>query len=186
MNFLHDLPQGERDLLVALPYRVGLYISESDETGGDEADAAEAKALYDIVSAYARDVFGSEMITYIMTEMLAREPQWQQWHENIANVPAECAEAVQILSQITDTKQVNAFKRFVLEIGESVALSFQEYGADTPLVERAKMFVAFVYSKFHAKKHKSASKNWDLFVHISVAERQALRVLANSLRAVYI
>lgn len=53
--YLENFSKEQQDFLVALPYRVGLWISATDDTGGHESDAVEKQALEQVIVAYVED-----------------------------------------------------------------------------------------------------------------------------------
>ena len=94
--------------------------------------------------------------------------------------------ALDILYESVDEKEVNAFKNHLLEIGESVALAFREYGKETPFMDKVKIFFTYHMEKRQADKRGIPYKNWEQFLNISLDERNALRSVAKALDTVYI
>lgn len=186
MNFLDVLTADQRDLLVSLPYRVGLYVSESDKTGGNTSDEQEMVALDSIITGYAREVFGSETVQYVISETVNRKSEWPRWSTNLDGVQVECHRAIDILSEHVDPKEVSAFKAHLVEIGESVALAFREYGKSTPIMDKMKMYIHYYKSKSHAAKANKPAKTWDQFLNISLDERKALCNIAHALGTSYV
>lgn len=186
MNFLDQLPAAERKLLVSLPYRVGLYISQSDQSGGGESDEAEMRALDSIITAYSQEVFGAETVQYVIGETVQRKEEWKDWDADFSQIEHDCHVAIDVLSNAVDVKEVSAFKRHLIEIGENVALAFREYGAKTPLADKVRMYCAFAKSKKLSKIAGERVKEWDEFINISLDERKALQSIANALNITYI
>jgi len=186
MNFLDQLMPDQRNLLVSLPYRVGLYISQSDQSGGDESDQAEMDALSSIVVAYSQEIFGAETVQYIVGETVQRKAEWEEWSKDLETLEGECHKAIDILSEAVDEKEVSAFKRSLLEIGESVALAFREYGADTPIMDKIKIYMFYMKSRKEAAQKGIVAMEWDQFINISIDERKALQTIANALNTTYI
>ncbi len=186
MNFLDQLSKEERDILVALPYRVGYFVSQSDQTGGDDSDEAEMQALDNIITGYSQEVFCAETVQYIISETVKRKSEWESWSDNLENIGNECHKALDILYENVDEKEVNAFKNHLLEIGESVALAFREYGDKTPLIDKIKMRMIFHKEKRQAEKVGIVYKDWEQFINISLDERRALRSVATALDTIYI
>lgn len=186
MNFLDQLLPDQRTLLVSLPYRVGLYISQSDQSGGEESDDAELKALSSIITAYSQEVFGAETVQYIISETVSRKNEWDEWSKDMETIEGECHRAVDILSNAVDAKEVSAFKRSMLEIGESVALAFREYGQSTPVMDKIKIYMFYMKSRKEAARQGFVAMEWDQFINISLDERKALQTVANALNTTYI
>lgn len=186
MNFLDQLPTEHRTLLVSLPYRVGLFISQSDETGGDESDEAEMQALDNIITGYSQEVFGAETVQYVISETVSRKSEWDQWSKDLDGLDADCHRAIDILSNVVDDKEVSAFKNHLIEIGESVALAFREYGAHTSLFNKIRVYIFYMRGKMEASKKGELYKDWEQFINISLDERKALRFIAEALNTKYI
>ncbi len=186
MNFLDELTTDQRTLVVSLPYRVGLYISQSDETGGDESDDLEMEALDSIVTGYAQEVFGAETVQYVISETVSRKNEWEEWGRDLSDIHSDLYKSIDILSDSVHEKEVNAFKRHLIEIGESVALAFREYGDHTSLIDKFKMYKYYLRGKKHAKKYEYNYKNWEQFINISLDERKALDGVASALGMTYV
>ncbi len=186
MSFLDQLSEDQRKLLVSLPYRVGLFISRSDSTGGDDSDDAEMQALDDLITGYSQEVFGAETVQYIVGETVNRKAEWGDWSKDLNNIEDDCYKAIDILSSNVDEKEVNAFKKHLIEIGESVALAFREYGETTSMIDKIKVYLFYIKGKKHAVKHNQPYKDWEQFINISLDERKALRTIATAINTVYI
>jgi len=100
MKYLSKLPQDIQDLVVSLPFRVGLFISESDQTGGDESAEAERKALENIVTFYVEDTVKGEFAHEVMLHTLNNKSKWNDWSENIGKVPEECLHLTYMLKDV--------------------------------------------------------------------------------------
>ena len=172
--------------MVSLPYRVGLFVSHSDQTGGGASDEAEMQALSNIITGYAQEVFGAETVQYVISETVSRRAEWAAWSENLSALEGECHRAIDILSEAVDEKEVSAFKNHLLEIGESVALAFREYGASASFFYKLRLYLFYVKGKREAAKRGEPYKDWEQFINISLDERKALCMIARSLGVVYI
>lgn len=186
MSFLDELPEHDRNLLVSLPYRVGLYVSQSDTSGGDDSDEAEMQALSNIITAYSQEVFGAETVQYIISETVKRRGDWSKWSANLDGLESECHQAIDVLSGAVDVKEVSAFKNHLIEIGESVALAFREYGESTPFLDKLRVYLLYISGKYKAAKKGDGYKDWEQFINISLDERKALRKIAGALDIQYI
>ncbi len=186
VNFLDQLTQQQRDMIVSLPYRVGLHISQSDDTGGDESDEIEAQTLNNLLTGFSQEVFGAETVQYVIGEAVQRKADWPKWAEAVNSVEEDCHKTISILSDIVDPKEVSAFKGCMVEIGESVAMAFREYSDDMPIFQKLKFFLAYHKGKSQAEKLKRAYKSYDEFLNISLKERKALCDIAHALGTFYV
>ncbi len=171
----------EKRLIVQLPYRVGLYISESDQSGGDESDAEETQVLSNIIHGFAHDVMGAESIQHIISTTLMLKEQWADWGNDLDKVPEECALAVDVIDNHVGAKDAKAFATQMYEIGEAVALAFKEYEEGNAVKDLIVRFQYFV-DQGRAKRHGLREKTYDEYISISSDERTALKKLAKGLQ----
>ncbi len=180
MTFLDKLTEDQRETIISLPYRAGLWVSRSDAEGGAEAEAKELQALSGIVHAFAEEMFGSEVMQHIMSATLKKKDQWPRWAEKIAAVPEDCRIAVDVIAEYGDLKDVNVFRNHLMEIGEAVALAFREGPPRRSFLATLRARIAYSASRKAGKK-----KSFEQFMRISPGERKALAALAESLGASY-
>ena len=145
----------------------------------------EQRALSSILNGYAQEVFGSETVQYIISETISKQSKWTEWAGELNNVEQDCHKAVDLLSDLVDQKEVNAFKQHLMEIGESVAMAFREQH-DLGMFARFKLFLDYKKDRKLAEQKKMAVKSWDQFLNISMHERRALRMIAGALNMTYI
>jgi hypothetical protein len=176
MNFLDTLTPDQRETIISLPYRVGLWVSDSDSSGGDEANTNEIQALSNILHGFNEDMFGSETMQYIMSETLAKRDHWPQWSKDVASVPQDCRLAIDILKEKASVKDVNAFRNHLMEIGEAVAMAFHEEGARSTF----SAYISYMFGKFRKNRASSIGSFQD-YLRISVNEHKALHALAGAL-----
>lgn len=171
----------EKRLIVQLPYRVGLYVSESDQGGGDESDAQEAQVLENLIHGFAHDVMGAESIQHIISTTIMLKDQWAEWGDNLDNVPQECKKAFNVMEQHVSSKDARAFATQMYEIGEAVALAFTEY-EEGDFVQDLKTRFEYFRDQMRAKRMGLRPKSYEEYISISADERMALKKLAAGLQ----
>lgn len=181
MDILEQLSDEQRDLIFRLPYRAGMWVSLADRTGGDESQAREEQVLHGLLHGFSGQVFGSEFIQHIMAGTLACEGQWPQWKAEIEAFPSECERAIAVLRDVTDAKEVNAFVIRLMEIGEAVATAFRENPNDLPFGQKMRLYVLYLKSVLGKKQAVS----FDMFMQVSLDERDALNRMAQVLGTRY-
>lgn len=182
MSVLDGFTPDQKDLLVALPYRVGLWLSQSDHAGGEQAADAELRALSAIIHGFAEDVFGSEFLQYVMRETIARKAEWPAWGERLERVPDECAQAPEILGMYLADKEIKVYAARLMEIAEAVALAFREHEGKPPVRERLSVFWAYWRARLRRGRGAGRTlRSMDYFLSISRKERAALRDLSRIL-----
>lgn len=126
-TFFSSLSDDEKVALVKLPYRVGLFVSESDSTGGDEAGEAEKLVLRSIIQSMAEDFCKCELVQRVMQQTMKYKAHWSRWEENLEEVPIECKTLVWLMSQHgIDADDSMSVRRTLLEIAVYVAKAFNE------------------------------------------------------------
>lgn len=181
MMWLGQLPAADQRLLVRLPYRVGLFVSSADTTGGLVAEMEERQALRVLLTAYVQDTLKSQQIQVLMNETIAQQNDWPQWGENLNAVPNECAQALTILSPILTAKELNAFKGNLIEVALTVAMAFREVGSNVSLLSRARIYLRLWRDRWQAFIGGQAMSAQDEILNVSAAEQQALQALATAL-----
>lgn len=177
MSFLKSLSRDHRLMITSLPYRVGVWISQSDMEGGWDADLRERTMLENIITGFTQDVFGSEAVQHIMTDTLAQKDKWPEWAAKPGNVLEDCKRALRVLQDHVDEKELRAFCLRLQEIAEAVALAFRE--EDSGKLRDKILTIAEYYSeRFFARLKGQDFMALDRYRNISRAEREALRELA--------
>lgn len=116
----------DETVLVSLPYRVGLFLSFSDTSGGFEAQEAEMQSLSNILREFAEDFCKSEFSQKVLMETLRQRAQWPAWSNNVENVPEEARHICDLLEAQFDDRALRAFKEVLVEIALAVAMAFHE------------------------------------------------------------
>ncbi len=176
MSFLDELTLDQRQLLVRLPYRVGLWISQSDATGGEASDAREMQALSNILHGFAEEVFGAEAIQFIISETVNNEAQWSEWGDDLDQVLSECERASGLISYYVGEKEARAFQMQIFDIAEAVAMAFTEHEHLQSAWQRFSVRLSYLYARL-----TGAQRSFEEFCSISAAERKALMQLSQVL-----
>jgi hypothetical protein len=171
---------------VRLPYRVGVWVSQSDITGGAAADDEELTALNNILHGFDGQVFGSEFLQYVMAETLENKDKWDQWGQKIEKVPEECQKAIDVLGDYLGHKERVAYANRLMEIGEAVAMAFREYDENLGMIQKLMLFLEYQGNKKKAARHDKIIRSFDEYLNISANERKALGEIAKALGTVYV
>lgn len=164
--------EADREKLVALPYRIGLYVSHADVTGGWEAQDAEMQTLTTILQAYSEDFCKNEFVQGLLMQTLAGRAHWPRWTQALAEVPGECVAAIYDLRGALEPKQLSAFQEQMMDIALAVAQAYREdRQAATP--ESPGMLARLL--------GRATRENCFAHLNISLSERLALERLAEAL-----
>jgi len=176
---LNKLSPQDEEMVVALPYRVGMFVSHSDASGGVESEQKEKDALVNILSQFSEDFCKSEVAQRILQLSVARKEKWPEWNNNLESVPKECEQAVDILSGIVEDKDVFSFKEIIIDVALSVAMAFRERDVQAGAAPNGSAggIGAFFKNLF------SGAKKPDPFEHMNVspAEKKVLMQLSEAM-----
>ncbi len=186
MTVLDKLSDAQRLLIASLPYRVGVWVSHSDQSGGTDSEEKEREVLKNLIHGFSYEVFGSELLQYIMADTVAQQEHWSDWEKDVEDIPEECEAAVDILRSYVDDKDVNAYTTRLMEIGEAVALAFREHDYNLSFFQKSKLYLEYVFLRWRAKKHQPHVHSFEQFLYISPHERRALSIVAKRLGASYL
>jgi hypothetical protein len=186
---ISDFSPDQQSLLIALPYRVGYWVSVSDQSGGEESSVLETRALGEIITSYVEDYCKSEFAQRLLEQTLAHKIQWPVWHAGIDRVLDECRAAMDILTEKLEPKELHSFCLNLMEIGRTVAMAYAEEGAmqkpspSTSSASLVETMTGWVLSLFGAAD--STEEDYDTLdnLRISHTEREALTRIAESLAA---
>ena len=179
MSYLSKLPDDVRQLVISLPFRVGYFLSVSDQTGGDDADEAEQRALHNIVAFYVEDTVKSEFAHEVMIETLNQRARWDTWKDNIAAVPDECERVVYMMQKIIDDKEIAAYKSNLLDVAVAVAEAYCEAANVHDPLGKIKLAVQRVINQIAAALSDDEQKRPEKsLINISQLEREAIALLA--------
>lgn len=178
---LNALPDDIRQLIIKLPYRVGLFISMSDQSGGEDSDEAEMAALANVVTYYVEDYCKSEFAQSVMLETLRHKADWPSWHADIEHVHEDCKKVFDALTDQLEMKDILAFKNNLLEIAIAVAMAYREFDTSDPWIERFKIYLDILIERIKAMIRGETSQSFDQMLNISRDEKAALNKLAGTL-----
>ncbi len=175
------IPAHEKDLIIKLPYRVGVWVSESDDVGGEEADVQEIQTLKALIVAYVEDFLKTEFVQLVMEQTVSHRNEWDSWAMNVETVPEECKQVVEFLDGKLSEKELVAFKNNILEIGYSVAMAYREFDDEAGLGEKFRVYLALMIDRLRAVITKEAVQSSVEALNISAAEQEALDKIKSSL-----
>lgn len=182
---LEQLSPDQKLVIVSLPYRVGVLVSKCDQSGGRAANVQELEALANILEGFTQQVFGSELLQYVMAGTMENKERWGEWAADLGAIYTDCEKAVDILHGLSDAKDVGAYRTRLMEIGETVAVAFREFEV-MGFGEKLKAYLSYMSARGKARKLKQPYKSFDDFLNISMKERAVLQKIAKALGTYYI
>lgn len=181
MAFLKEFNRDEHDMLVSLPYRVGLWVSSSDATGGTDSDSQEVQALERAINGIVQGMFESAFVHEVMGETFLRKDEWRVWGANVQTVPTDCVAAIKFMQGRLPARDIDAYRHILMQIGLDVARAFREYDKSEPLFYRMIRGISIAVDRLFGIMHGEKYVSEDL-LNISYEEDVALNELAKALR----
>jgi hypothetical protein len=170
MATLNKMEKDERDLIVGLPYRVGIWISHADDEEGSADDRREHKAVEKILHRFAGQIERYPFISAVLRETLAQRNSWERWAENSLDVLPDCEKALVIVNKTGNREAVINYRKILMKIANDVAGAHGEFGE----FESESGFTKLISGLLGSKR--------DDFMNISPSEDEALERLAGVLR----
>ena len=180
MAFLEKFLAEEKAMLVSLPYRVGIWISIIDRSGGAESSGAEIAALEKIIDQKAQGMFESAFVHEVMVETCTHRSDWPQWAGRAQDVPADSEKAVAIIAAKLPPHDLDAYRQNVMYIAVEVAKAFREFDAQVPFLSRAFDLIRMFLDKLTGATRGGAHEFANL-KNISYEEDVALARLSKAL-----
>lgn len=130
MTKLSDFSNEDAELIVSLPYRVGMHISYAEDEDGEQDDEREMQAMEACIKEVAKLHEGSEFIKEIALEVLRSKGKWGAWSQGVFNIAPSCEKAVIALKTEGSKDDVKSYIRMVIEVATAVAQAYGEFGED--------------------------------------------------------
>jgi hypothetical protein len=130
MSQYEMLTPEQRGLLVGLIYRVGIWISHSDDEDGENDDKREMKALSQIIHSLAHAEEASEFLRTIAKNTLSRKEKWPLWADHSFDILADAENAMEVLRANVAKEEAAEYRAALLRISEAVASAHGEFGFD--------------------------------------------------------
>jgi hypothetical protein len=178
MTNLSEFSNEERALLVSVPYRVGIWISNCDDNEKSKFDdKRERQALEGTIVCLAGLHRKMPFAASIMKDIQSNKSLWSGWEAQASESAtlADCQKAIDLiqdkqLSTKTPARALKEYKQTVWQIGIIVAQAFGEQ-IDPDNEMHADRFVAWLGSFVSAPKMAKSPEN------MSVKEKTALKKL---------
>ena len=120
----------EHALLVSLPYRVGVWISNVDDNAGTQIDDKdERRVLEQTIAKFAAASDKIPVAAAVMQDVQSSKSNWVQWDAMATEgaVLADAAKVVTFAKKHFDEKQLNQYRETIWRIGVFVAQAYGEH-----------------------------------------------------------
>ncbi len=180
MTLLSSFSLSEAELLVSLPYKVGVWVSHADDEEGERDDALEMKALETCIKAIAKLHEDQPFIKDVSRETLRQKDLWPEWTDQSFNALRDGEQAMALLAGKASQDDRKNYKAVILEIATTVAQAFGEFGSFDDGDDEGSLFggiVGKIVGGFSSLSQSDAGHP----MNISPAEDSAISRLAQAL-----
>ncbi len=181
MSTLSDFSDTERELLVCLPYKVGVFVSHADDEDGEIDDEKEMAALEACIKAIVGLHEDKPFTAEVMRQTLAMKENWPQWAAQSWGVPDEVARAVSILRAQASESELKNYRASLMEVAATVAQAYGEFGEFEDEDSSGGLFGGLV-GKITGGLAKLGADDDNHPMNISAAEDTALSQLRSALK----
>lgn len=128
MTQLSAFTPEEADIIISLPYRVGINVSHVEDEESEVDDEREMSALESCFKEIVKLHKDSEFNREVAEEILRRKSLWSKWSQGTFNVVPDCERVVRLLKPILSQDELKSYKKMVMEVATSVAQAYGEFG----------------------------------------------------------
>jgi len=180
MSRLSDFSEEDRETLISLPYRLGVWISDAEDEEGDLDDEKEMKALKHSILAIAKLNEGSPFVQELTRETIRARERWDEWYGESFTATKDLKRLVPSLRSQLGEGEYKAFRKAIMEIAKTVAEAYGEFGDWDDEDEEG--FLSGLMSKVTSRFSVLSDGDSNHPMNISPGEQSALSELANILR----
>ncbi len=170
---MSNLSPTDKALMVSLPYRVGIWISQIDDIENRKMDDKREEAVLEVaIEKMAQSHRKMPFAANIMSQVQKSKNNWKQW-KTISDEKTVLADLENILDKsetVLKPDQVKQYKQAVWQTGILVAQAYDE-NHDPDGEMHINHFAEWVGSFFSAPKLRKAPEN------MSEKEKSALKKL---------
>ncbi len=168
-------------LLAGLPYRVGIWMSETDDDIGEYDDESEYAALEKIITEIAKLHDDTPFVQEVCAQTLASRAKWPDWADDSLKILPDCRKAVALVKEQVSLQSAKNFRAALMEIASTVAQASGEF-EDFHEVDHTETILGGIVSRIVGGISKLSHKDESHPVNISPAEDSALSRLSAALR----
>ena len=181
MAFLEQFSDQEKELLVSLPYKAGLWVSMADNVGGESADEKEKEALAQIIDEKGKGMFESAFVHEVMSETCSRKQEWSQWEAGVHTVLQDLDKAMSLIRGKLQEKDCDAYGSNIMAIGVKIAEAFREFDADASVMVKLNTQIRLFLEAMTRVLKRDKSIKTETALNISYEEDKALSELYKAL-----
>lgn len=120
------MPAIEKDLIIKLPYRVGLWISRADDKIGFFDEEVERGRLEAVIERVAKHHETSSFVRNVLANTLKQSDKWPEWAAELDTILADCKAGLKIVTAQSSEEDSKIYRVVLMQTAVCVAEAFQE------------------------------------------------------------
>lgn len=128
MTALSAFSMQEAELLISLPYKVGMWVSHAEDEEGEADDARETKALELCLKAVVKLHDSQPFIKEVAVATLNLKIEWPRWADQSFATLADVEKAISLLRGKSSADELRHYRAMLMEIAACVAHAYGEFG----------------------------------------------------------
>lgn len=177
MSLFVDFLEEEVVLLVSMPYRIGLWISQVDDDEATERDdEREQRALEAALTTIAKNK-KQPFVASIVRETLTYKNMWAEWGAQPGPLLDDVRQTMRMVEERMAVDNIENFRKGMLYIARAVALAYGEF--EEAATQEKPSFFGVLMTKISDRVHVLPTDP----NNISEAEEEALKKLREALQA---
>ncbi len=152
MGHLEKFTEAEQAMIVSLPYRAGIFVSDIDKTGQGAASYTEIFELETIIGEETYmaalshmkprlneeevGLLENDFVTEVMANLRERQDEWRTWKTDKQSLLKDCSNTIRMLEEKLGEREVAAYRACIIAIAIDVAKAFCEQDVDAPFLAR--------------------------------------------------
>lgn len=175
MPHFDDFLKEDLELIVSLPYRVGIFVARADNARDTDRDEKrEEKALRAVLECLGAQEEKCPFLAEVAQESLRHHAYWPAWRAK-KGLAEDIARALRIMEPRLSAESVTQFRRALFHIGSVVAMAYGEQCDQHHSEALAGQLIARLSDRFFDPLEKNPE-------NISAAEKAALQKLKEALK----
>jgi hypothetical protein len=180
MTTLSSFTPEEADLIISLPYRVGMNVSYSEDEGGELDDVLEMKALEAALREAVQKSEEGSLVHEVARATLQSKDKWEAWSQGVFNIEPLCEKAVVMLKTKANTDEIKGYISMCLAVANGVALAYGEFGEDTQ--EESSGIIGKIMAELSKVMPKAKGQEAHHPMNVSAAEDSSIERIRAALK----
>lgn len=182
MSALGVFSDDQKQAVVSLPFKVGMWVSHAEDIDGEADDVREKQAIERTVAEIAKLHEGSALLQEVAHAILESRDQWAAWEDQCFHVLKQAPGVVADVKKTLGVAEAKQYRAMVMEIAMTVARAHGEFAAFDDEEKAVPGFWGSVVGKIVSGFSGMSQDDKDHPMNVSPAEDSAISQLSAALK----